>query len=271
MNPMRYRISFFACAALAILTIIIWLASIMPAGEGSYGMAKLVLPALIFGSGFVFCLIWFPVNLGIFLWFRRHQLKSGQDPHTRPEVITVSGFVFVVCILVVASLWVAARSRAQLPPPAPEPPTELKDVKTFVDQFIAQERSGTKRGPNDGTVSAVAQLVSLSKPEVGEYIADHLDDSSDFLQNIAFYPNCAPRLVARFLTIPSTHVALAMNRTASAELLEILSQSTNRDVRFRVAMNRNSSKEALEHLVNDSDREVGKEAKQSLLARTGTQ
>ena len=123
----------------------------------------------------------------------------------------------------------------------------------MIDNFCARERSGAKLGPSDGMFGTMEQLVYNSPPDVINYTADNLDDNSGFLWVIAGCPNCPPRLITRFLAVPSTHSSLARNPVVSPQILELLSHSTNSQVRACVAANANTSEATLAQLVNDPE------------------
>jgi hypothetical protein len=108
----------------------------------------------------------------------------------------------------------------------------------------------------------------VSPPDVIEYTADNLDDQSLFLWVIAGSPKCTPRLFNRLLSIPSTHTFLAQNLAAPAQVLEVLSHSTNAQVRDRVAANRKSPELILQKLATDPAQNVRHSAKGTLAQDT---
>ena len=243
--------------------VVLWLAAMLPRGEGAFGIAKVVPFILLFGSAIVFCVIWFPANLGVFLWHRR---RRGSDDSK--AVVVFSACVFVLCLAAVGtkcfSAWHYAHSAQTYAPPPPQRQIELKDVKDLIDGFCARDRKGENLTPADGIFGTMQQLVSLSPPNVINYTADNLDDKSGFLWVIAGSPNCTPRLFNRFLTVPSTHESLARNPAAPPQVLESLSHSTNPQVRERVAANRNTPQPILKQLAMDSERTVRDSAERNL-------
>jgi hypothetical protein len=254
------------CAALAVTGAIIWLVAIIPPGEGAFGIAKMVPFLFLFGSIIVFCIVWFPANLGVFLWHRRQH--GSPEPK---EAVVFSGCVFALCVTTVGMIYISSWHQAHSPQPYVPPPqrqVELKDVKSLIDGFCARDRRGENRGegfkPGDGIVGTMSQLMYISPPDLIEYTADNLDDNSRFLGVIAGSPNCTPRLFDRFLSIPSTHTSLAANRAAPAQVLEALSDSTNCEVRERVAANRKSPELILKKLATDPNQEVRDSAKRTL-------
>src|SRR5262249_13138171 len=100
--------------------------------------------------------------------------------------------------------------------------------------------------------------------EVLNYLAERLDDRAAVLGFIAGTSNCPPNLLPRLISIPETHESLAMNPTASPELLASLSHSTNRWVRIRVAQNPNTPKTVLRQLSADPNDTVRDEVGRTL-------
>ena len=251
------------CGALAVAGVILWLAAIIPRGEGAFGIAKLVPFLFLFGSIIVFCIIWFPANLGVFLWHRR-QKGSGESK----AVVVFSGCVFALCLTAVGtkliSAWHHMHSPQAYAPPPQQRQIELKDVKGLIDGFCARENRGENLTPADGIFATMEQLISLSTPDVVEYTADNLDDKSGFLWVIAMSPNCTPRLFDRFMLVPSTHRFLAANQAAPPQVLEALSHSTNSQIRERIAANRKSPEVILKKLATDPDQNVRDSAKRTL-------
>jgi hypothetical protein len=251
----RYVWTFFICTALAVLGVVLWLVTIIPRGEGAFGIAKMVPFLFLLGSIIVFCVIWFPANLGVFLWQRRQ--RGSVESKT---VVVFSGCVFALCLTAVGTKCISAWHQAHSPQaknfPPPQRQVELKDVKGLIDGFCARERRGEKLTPADGIFATMEQLMWLSPPDVVEYTADNLDDRSGFLWVIAGSPHCTPRLFDRFLSVPSTHRFLAANPAASPQVLETLSHSTNSPVRERVAANRKSPELVLRQLAADPDQSV---------------
>jgi len=255
MNQMRYVWTFFICAALAVGGVILWLIAIIPAGEGAFGIAKMVPFLFLFGSIILFCVIWFPANLGVFLWYRRRRVPDG--PKT---IVVFSGCVFALCLAAVAMKYISQRHLAHSPPVnVPTPPqqqADTKEIKEIIDGFCARERRGENLTPADGIFATMQQLMWISPTNVVEYTADNLDDKSGFLWVIAGSPNCTPRLFDRFLLLPHTHRFLAANPAAPPQVLEALSHSTNSVVREAVARNRKSPDMVLKQLAADSDQGV---------------
>jgi hypothetical protein len=251
------------CAALAVAGVILWLAAIIPRGEGAFGIAKLVPFLFLFGSIIVFCVIWFPANLGVFLWHRRQRGSGGSK-----IVVVFSGCLFALCLSAVGakciSVWRQAHSTQAQGSPPPQRQVELKDVKGLIDGFCARERRGERITPADGIFGTMQQLMFLSPPDVLDYTADNLDDNSDFLWVIAGSPNCTPRLFDRFLSVPSTHRLLGANPAAPPQVLETLSHSANSQVRERVAANRKSPELVLKQLAADPDQSVRDSARRNL-------
>jgi hypothetical protein len=259
---MRYIITFFVCAAIAISSIVLWLVTTLPRGEGAFGIAKAVPIILVFGSAIIFCAIWFPANLAVFLWQRNaHKNEpSIREPRT---MVVLSACVFVLCATMVGTKWIQARRYAHSPPPA-QRQAELKDVKELIDGFCKKERNGDKLTPADGIYATMEQLMYNSTPDVLAYTAENLPDDSGFLWVIAASPNCPTNLFTRFLSIPSTHRTLARNSNAPPEVLEFLSRSDLSDVRARVGANANTSKDTLKRLINDQDKAVRDSAEANL-------
>jgi len=106
----RYVWTFLICAAVAVGGVILWLAAIIPRGEGAFGIAKLVPFLFLFGSIIVFCVIWFPANLGVFFWQRR-QKGSGESK----AVVVFSGCVFALCLTAVGTKYISAWHQAHSP------------------------------------------------------------------------------------------------------------------------------------------------------------
>lgn len=260
---MRYVWTFLICAALAVAGVILWLAAIIPRGEGAFGIAKLVPFLFLFGSIIVFCGIWFPANLCVLLWHRRQR-----GPRESKAVVVFSGCLFALCFTAVGakyiSVWRQAHSTQAQGSPSPQRQVELKDVKGLINGFCARERRGEKLTSADGIFDTMQQLMYLSPPEVINYTADNLDDNSGFLWVIAGSPNCTPRLFDRFLSVPSTHRSLGANPAAPPQVLETLSHSTNSQVRERVAANRKSPELVLKQLATDPDQNVRESARRNL-------
>jgi len=97
---MRYLITFFVCAGLAVVGTIVWLVSIIPSGEGAFGLAKAVPYMFVFGSLFGFCMVWFPANVGIFIWDCRRK-RASKASSLIP--LLLSGFAFALCLYRVVS------------------------------------------------------------------------------------------------------------------------------------------------------------------------
>jgi hypothetical protein len=253
---MRYVLTFLICAALAVASIIVWLAAILPRGEGAFGIAKVVPLILVFGSAVAFCVIWFPANLGVFLWHRRTHRDEPSTGESK-AVVFLSGCVFVLCISTVGAKWISAWHYSHSPQayalPAPQRQVELQDVKGLIDDFCKRERNGQRLTPEDGIFGTMQQIISLSTPDVITYTADNLQDDSGFLWAIAASPNCPTNLFTRFLAVPSTHESLARNRNAPPQVLESLSHSESSVVRARVAANAGTPAATLERLVSDPD------------------
>jgi hypothetical protein len=71
------------------------MANTMPPGEGAFGIAKLA-PLLFFIAALVFfCLIWFPANLAVWLWYRRN---SGSKLPQEGSPVIPSGFLFTLAL-----------------------------------------------------------------------------------------------------------------------------------------------------------------------------
>lgn len=249
-KQVRYVLTFVACAVVAVAGVVLLLVTTVPGGEGNFGVAKLLPFILVFGSAALFCLIWFPANLGVFFWRRRRRVDETK------AVIVLSGVVFALCLAAIGAFFYLAHSPKAYSPPPPQRQIELKDVKSLIDAFCARERRGEDLGPADGVFASMEQIIYLSPPEVVDYTADNLDDRSGFLWVIAGSPTCTPRLFNRFLSVPSTHLSLAKNRAAPPEVLQALSHSTNSAVRENVAANLNSPDVILRQLAVDSDPNV---------------
>jgi hypothetical protein len=256
---MRYFWTFLICVALAVTGTLIWLDSIIPPGEGAFGIAKLVPFLFVVGLAISFCVIWFLANLAVFLWHRRRR------PDERKDVVVISGCVLVSCIALVGMNYIYQRPAPQTsaPPPAQRQP-ELKDLKGLIDGFCARENQGENLTPADGIFGTMQQLMSISPPDVVEYTADNLKDTSGFLWVIADSPKCTPRLFERFLAVPSVHRFLASNPSAPPQVLEVLSHSADPEVRKRVAGNGKSPEPTLKQLSTDSDKSVRDSAARNL-------
>jgi hypothetical protein len=88
---------FIASAVLAVIAAIALLSHMMPPGEGSFGMAKLVPLILMVLIPVCFCLIWFPANLAVWLSLTREQ----KDKATGTKgILAFSGTLFVLTLAV---------------------------------------------------------------------------------------------------------------------------------------------------------------------------
>jgi hypothetical protein len=266
-EQVRYVWTFLICALVAVVGVILCLAAIIPRGEGAFGIAKLVPFLFVFGSMVLFCVIWFPANLGVYLWHRGQ--RGSQESKA---VVVFSGCVFAVCAAAVGAKLVSAWHQAHSPQasaPPPQQQVQLKDVKGLIDGFCARENRGEKLTPADGIFASMQQLMFNSPPDVIEYTADNLDDKSGFLWVIAMSPSCTSRLFSRFLSVPSTHRFVGGNPAAPAPVLEFLSHSTDPQVRESVAGNRNTPRPILEQLATDPEETVRQSAQRNLKQASG--
>jgi hypothetical protein len=241
----------------------------MPRGEGAFGVAKAIPVIVPLISAIVFCAIWFPANLGVLLW-QRHKNGNWRCSAYSIPVVLLSAIAFFVCAFRVGSTWIPAqhqeRMRQSYESLAGQPKIELKSVKYLIDSYCTESQRGVNPQPPSGKYGAVRILIAnpATPPEVFNYLADNLDDSSVVLWFMAGCSNCPQRLISRFLSIPSVHEFLAVNPAASPQMLESLSHSTNWHVRDRVAQNGNTPKTILEQLANDPKWTVSDSAKRNL-------
>jgi hypothetical protein len=268
----RYLVTFFVCAAVAILATIVWLASTIPAGEGAFGMAKAVPFMLVFGSIAGFCVVWFPANVGVFIWDCRRKRASWASSLVP---LLLSGIALALCLYRVGSTWLPAwrqeQARRHYDSLAQRPANGLNGVKELIDSYSAESQHGLNTQPPSGRYGSLRILIGnpATTPEILNYLADRLDDNAVLLWFIAESSNCPPNLINRCLAIPATHEYLAMNPAASPQLLETLSHSTNWQVRMRVAQNQNTPDSLLERLNGDTNSAVSDMVVRSRKIRAG--
>lgn len=269
---MRYVITFVVCAIIAIGAVFVWIAKTVPHGEGAFGIAKIIPFILLIGPPAIFSLIWFPANLGVFLW------GSCKQKQPAPGVLSTSAALMIFCLGVIGvyvcrwiPAWKAEREEQRCEMLAAQQRVTLKDVKDLIDRYAAESQRGTYLQPPSRKYSAIRILISnpATPPDVLDYLAGNMDDSSAVLFFVAENSNCPPQLISRFESIPATLPFLASNPQASPEMLQSLSASTNWQVRVRVAQNPNTSRETLEQLLKDSKWSVQDEAKRSIKIRFG--
>jgi hypothetical protein len=263
---MRYILTFFLCAIVAVAGVVIYLSATLPHGEGAFGVAKVVPLILPLFCAIAFSVIWFPANLAVFLWHRRTHPSRPPSGESK-SLVGLSACLFGLCI-VFGAMWLFPSIRYQPPPPPPPRPIEIKDIKPVLDSFSARERKGEKLGPADGIYATMEQLIHLSPPDVIQYMADNLDDNSSLLWVIASTPNCPTNVINRFALIPSTHLWIAGNPATPPQVLESLSHSPSPEVRTRVAVNAKTPKATLEQLTNDPERTVRDAAAKRLKPET---
>jgi len=229
-------------------------------------MAKENAVILLLGSAVVFFI--FCVNLGVLFWRRRKSGNWKGAAYSIPLLVFCS-MVFVFCIVRAASTWIPAQRQTRMRLSdevlARQPKIELKTLKGLIDSYCAESQRGVKE-VHSGKDNAIQMLTGnpASPPEVFDYIADNIDDRSFVLRLIACRSNCPPKQINRFMLNPSLHESLAVNPAATLEVLEPLSRSTNRLVRFGVANNLNAPKTILERLANDPEARVNRAAKATL-------
>ncbi len=88
---------FIASAVLAVIAAVALLSHMMPPGEGSFGMAKLVPLILMVLIPVCFCLIWFPANLAVWLSLTREQKDKATGTK---RILAFSGTLFVLTLAV---------------------------------------------------------------------------------------------------------------------------------------------------------------------------
>jgi len=253
---MRYVITFVVCALIAVGSVVIWIAETTPQGEGAFGVAKMLPFILVLFSAIVFSLAWFPANLGVLIW---HQLKDKTVKHPPYAKLAVifSAIPFCFSAYFVTSTWIPAWHRDRIERHyetlAMSSTINPDDFDSFIEAYCAESQGGL--WPERGGKKVIQALIynRASPPEVLGRLADGLDDRSYFLFDIAAHPNCPPKLINRFLSVPLIVPYLARNPKASPELLNSLSLSTNSEVRICVARNLNTPRNALEQLAKDSE------------------
>lgn len=268
----RYIVTFFVCAVLAVVGTIVWLALIIPAGEGAFGMAKAVPFMFVLASLFGFCIVWLPANVGVYIWDCRRKRASSSSSLVP---LLLSGLAFALCLYRIGSTWLPAwrqeHARQHYDSLAQHPANGLNEVKELIDSYSTESQRGLNTQPPSGRYGSLRILIDnpSTTPELLSYLADRLDDNAVLLWFIAQSSNCPPNLINRCLAIPAAHEYLAMNPAASPPLLETLSLSTNWQVRMRVAQNHNTPDSLLERLGTDTNFSVSDSVERSRRIRAG--
>lgn len=271
---MRYFVAFVACVILSFATVIILLASIIPPGEGSFGIAKMVPIILIVVPPALFALLWFPTNLVVF-WLHRRKQKT-----PTPPVLWVSAGAMLLSLAVVGvqlNRWVPAwrsdRREKKFELISSRPNIQLNDVKGLIDRYAVESKRGTQPQPPSGKYAAIRIVIAnpATPPDVLEYLANKMDDGSPVLFFIAENSNCPPTLITRFSSIPAVLPYLASNPQAPPDLLESLAHSSDWQVRDSVAKNPEAPRRIIDLLTNDPKWTVQDSARRSIKLRFGRQ
>ncbi|GEM_PF-6545610 len=265
----RYFVTTVICAALAFIGAVLWTAAMLPAGEGSFGVAKAVPLIIPFFTVLLFGAVWFPITLVVFLR-DRFKRNSSQPSSVFPQavVLVVAALAFVPSAPGLFSIWREESHSSQLASLASNPTVHSQELVSAIDSYCADSHRGLSETRDTKVMEQLSRNRS-APAEVLERLADGLDDRSALLSGIAENPNSSPRLLARFRSVPSVASYLPRNPQAPPELLADLSSSTDDTVRVFVARNLRTPRAVIARLTKDSNDLVRHYAKDNLNGTLG--